>query len=136
IALLAHGICAGDEVLTTPFTFIASVNSILYTGAAPRFVDAGSGFNLDVSRLERALTPRTKAIMPVHLFGQPCDMDVLMAFADQHRLTVIEDACQAHGARFGSTRVGSFGTGCFSFYATKNMTTGEGGMITTDNDKI
>jgi dTDP-4-amino-4,6-dideoxygalactose transaminase len=136
VALLAHGIGEGDEVITTSFTFIASVNSILYTGATPRLVDVDESFNLDPAQLEGAITSRTKAIMPVHLYGQPCAMDAIMDIARRHDLIVVEDACQAHGAQFGGRRVGSFGTGCFSFYATKNMTTGEGGMITTDDDDI
>lgn len=136
IALAAHGIGAGDEVITTPFTFIASINSILYTGATPRLVDIDADYNLDASQLESVITPRTRAIMPVHLFGQPCDMRAVMDIAARHNLIVIEDACQAHGAYFGNQRAGSFGTGCFSFYATKNMTTGEGGMITTNDDAV
>lgn len=136
VALLAHNIGAGDEVITTPFTFIASVNSILYAGATPRLVDIDSSFNLDVAQIESAITPRTRAIMPVHLFGQPAQMETLMDIARRHNLVVIEDACQAHGATFQDTRVGSFGTGCFSFYATKNMTTGEGGMLTTNDHAI
>ena len=136
LALLAHGIGAGAEVITTPFTFIASLNSILYAGAMPRLVDIDDSFNLDASQIENAITPRTRAIMPIHLFGQPCDMYAVMDIARRHALIVIEDACQAHGAVFGIKRVGSFGTGAFSFYATKNMTTGEGGMLTTDDDAI
>jgi len=135
-ALLAHGIGAGDEVITTPFTFIASINAILYSGATPRLIDADESFNLDASQIESAITSRTRAIMPIHLFGQPAAMDALMDIARRHKLVVIEDACQAHGAQFGAKRVGSFGTGCFSFYATKNMTTGEGGMLTTDDDAV
>ena len=136
IALLAHNIGAGDEVITTPFTFIASINSILYTGATPRLIDVDDSFNLDASQIAKAITPRTKAIMPIHLFGQPADMNAVMRLARQHNLIVIEDACQAHGAMFGDKRAGSYGTGAFSFYATKNMTTGEGGMITTNDDAI
>lgn len=135
-ALLAQGIGAGDEVITTPFTFIASVNAILYSGATPRLLDIDDSFNLDVTRIEAVMTPRTRAIMPVHLFGQPCDMDAVLELAKRHNLIIIEDACQAHGAEFSAKRVGSFGTGCFSFYATKNMTTGEGGMITTNDDDV
>src|SRR5581483_4726624 len=90
-------------------------------------------FNIDPRMLEAAITTRTRAVMPVHLYGQPADMDAIMAIARDHGLAVVEDACQAHGAEFGGRKVGSFGTGCFSFYATKNMTTGEGGMITTDD---
>lgn len=135
-ALLAHGIGAGDQVITVPFTFIASVNSILYTGARPVFVDVDDTFNMDVAQIERAITPHTKAIMPIHLYGQPADLARLGAIARAHNLALIEDACQAHGATFDGKRVGSFGTGCFSFYATKNMTTGEGGIITTNDDRV
>jgi perosamine synthetase len=137
VALLAHGIGPGDEVITTPFTFIASANSILYVGARPVFVDIDiNTFNIDPVHIEKAITPHTKAIMPVHLFGLPANMDAIMEIARQHNLAVIEDACQSHGAEFKGKRVGSFGTGCFSLYPTKNMTSGEGGMITTDNDMI
>jgi dTDP-4-amino-4,6-dideoxygalactose transaminase len=135
-ALLAHGIGPGDEVITTPFTFIASVNSILYSGARPVFVDIDESFNLDPNQIEAAITPRTRAIMPVHLYGQPADMDAIGQIARAYDLAIVEDACQAHGAEYAGKRVGGFGTGCFSFYATKNMTTGEGGMITTDDDDI
>jgi perosamine synthetase len=136
LALLAHGIGEGHEVITTPFTFIASANSILYTGARPVFVDIDSDkFTLDPELIERAITPATRAIMPVHLFGLCCDMDAIQSIADRHGLAVIEDACQSHGAEFKGKKAGSFGTGAFSFYATKNMTTGEGGMITT-NDAV
>lgn len=135
IALLAHGIGPGDEVITTPFTFIASVNSILYAGARPVFVDiAADTFNLNPDLLAAAITPRTKAIMPVHLYGYPCDMDVIGAIAQRHGLAIIEDAAQAIGAEYKGKRVGGFGTGCFSLYATKNIMSGEGGMITTDDD--
>jgi dTDP-4-amino-4,6-dideoxygalactose transaminase len=135
-ALLAHGIGPGDEVITTPFTFIASVNAILFCGARPVFVDVDATATIDATQIEAAITPRTRAIMPVHLYGQPADLAAIMAIAGRHDLAVVEDACQAHGARFGSRMVGSFGTGCFSFYATKNMTTGEGGMITTDDEAL
>ena len=137
VALLAHGIGEGDEVITSPFTFIASANSVLYTGARPVFVDIEPDtFNLDPSQIEAAITPRTKAIMPVHLYGNPADMRAIMEIAERHSLAVIEDAAQAHGAEDDGQRVGSFGTGCFSFYPTKNMTSGEGGMITTDDDDV
>jgi perosamine synthetase len=135
IALLAHGIEEGDEVITSPFTFIATANSVLFTGARPVFADIEKEtFNISPDSITEIITPRTKAIMPVHLYGQPCDMKRIMSIAREHGLVVIEDACQAHGAEYGGKKVGSFGTGCFSFYPTKNMTTGEGGMITT-NDK-
>ena len=135
IDLLAHGIKEEDEVITSPFTFISTANSILFTGAKPVFADIEEEtFNIAPDSIAQKITPRTKAIMPVHLYGQPCDMRSIMKIAGEHGLIVIEDACQAHGAEYGGNKVGSFGTGCFSFYPTKNMTTGEGGMITT-NDK-
>jgi len=134
VALLAHGIGPGDEVITTPFTFIATANAILYVGAKPVFVDIDPAtFNIDPSLIEVAITSRTKAILPVHLFGLPADLDLILEIAEQYGLPVIEDACQAHGATYGDRCVGSFGTGCFSFYPTKNMTSAEGGMITTDD---
>lgn len=137
LALLAHDIGPGDEVITSPFTFIASANSILYAGAKPVFADIDAEtFNLNPELIETKITPRTKAIMPIHLFGYVCDMEALSKIARKHNLAIIEDACQAHGAAQNGKRAGSFGTGCFSFYATKNMTTGEGGMITTDDDQI
>jgi len=136
-ALLAHDIGPGDEVITSPFTFIASVNSIIYCGARPVFVDVeAETFNLDPALIEDAITPRTKAIMPVHLYGLPCDMAAVRIIAARHHLAIIEDAAQAIGAEHNGKRAGSFGTGCFSLYATKNVTSGEGGMITTDDDAI
>jgi perosamine synthetase len=136
IALLAHGIGSGDEVITTPFSFIATANSILFTGAKPVFADIDErSFNISADSILEKTGPRTKAIIPVHLYGQPCDMESIMRTAKQHHLAVIENACQARSARFGRM-VGSFGTGCFSFYATKNIITGEGGMITTDDEAI
>ena len=137
LALLAHGIGPGDEVITTPFTFIASVNSIIFTGARPVFADIDpETFNISPARVESAITPRTRAIMPVHLFGLPCDMNALTDIARRHGLSLIEDAAQAVGADYHGRRVGSFGTGCFSLYATKNVMSGEGGMITTDDEAI
>ena len=134
VALLAHGIGAGDEVITSAFTFIASANSILFTGARPVFVDIDRNtFNLDPDQIEAAITPRTKGIMPVHLYGLPCDMDPILRLAEKHNLAVIEDACQSHGAGYKGRKVGSFGIGAFSLYPTKNITSGEGGMITTDD---
>ena len=132
LALLGHGIGEGDEVITVPFTFIASANSIVYTGARPIFVDIDErDFTMDVSQVEAAITPRTKAIMPVSLYGQPADMPAIGEIAQRHGLAVIEDAAQAHGAAVGDRKSGTWGAGAFSFYPTKNMTTGEGGMITT-----
>ncbi len=137
LALLAHGIGPGDEVITTPFSMAATANTILLVGATPVFVDIEPDtYNIDPALVEAAITPRTKAIMPVHLYGNPSDMDRLAPLAEQHGLVLIEDACQAHAATIRGKAVGSFGTGCFSFYATKNMTTGEGGMITTNDPAI
>ncbi len=137
VALLAHGVGSGDEVITTPFTFIASVNSIIYAGARPVFVDIDEeSFNIDPALIEAAVTPRTKAILPVHLYGCPCDMNAIMGIATRRNLAVIEDAAQAIGADYRGTPVGSFGTGCFSLYATKNVMCGEGGMITTDDEAL
>lgn len=136
-ALLAHGIGPGDEVITSPFTFIASANSILYVGAKPVFVDIDpSTFNINPALIEDAVTPKTRAIMPVHLFGLCCDMDAIMEIASKHGLIVIEDACQSHGATYKGKKAGAFGTGTFSLYPTKNITSAEGGMITTDDDVL
>ncbi|MDY6846710.1 MAG: DegT/DnrJ/EryC1/StrS family aminotransferase [Chloroflexota bacterium] len=136
-ALLAHDIGPGDEVITTPFTFIASANSILFTGATPVFVDIDpETFNIDPELIEDAITSNTKAILPVHLYGYVCDMDAIMDIAKCHNLIVIEDACQAVDAKFKGKSAGSFGTGTFSLYATKNVMSGEGGMITTDDEDI
>ncbi len=137
LALAAHGIGPGDEVITTAFSFIASANCILYVGAKPVFVDIEPDTYLpNPSAIEERITERTRAILPVHLYGQPCDMTAIMEIARRHNLVVVEDACQAHGATEQGKPVGGFGTGCFSFYATKNVTTGEGGIITTDDDAL
>jgi dTDP-4-amino-4,6-dideoxygalactose transaminase len=136
-ALLCHGIGEGDEVITSPFSFVASANSILFTGARPVFADIGEEtYHIDPDSIVEKINRGTKAIMPVHLYGQPCDMKKIMKIADKHKLVIIEDACQAHGAEYEGKKAGSFGTGCFSFYATKNMITGEGGMITTNDEGI
>jgi perosamine synthetase len=137
-ALEAMGIQPGDEVITSPFTFIASANSITILGGIPIFVDIKPDtYNIDPSLIEAAITKKTRAIMPVHIFGMPSDMKHIMEIAEKHDLLVIEDACQAHGAEIDGKRVGSLGhTGCFSFYATKNILTGEGGMITTDDEEL
>jgi len=137
LALLGYGIGDGDEVITVPFTFIASANSILYTGARPVFVDvAEADFCMDPHLVEAAVTPRTKAIMPVSLYGQPADLPALAAIAGRHGLALVEDAAQAHGAAIGDRKSGTWGAGTFSFYPTKNMTTGEGGMVTTDDAEL
>ncbi len=137
VALLAHGVGTGDEVVTSAFTFIASANSILFTGARPVFVDIDpKTFNLNADLIEAVITPRTKAIMPVHLYGLACDMDPILRIAEKYNLAIIEDACQSHGAGYKNGKVGSFGTGAFSLYPTKNITSGEGGMITTNDPVI
>lgn len=134
LSLVVHGVGPGDEVITSPFTFAATANAVLMTGAKPVFVDIrADDFNLDPNLVSERINTRTRAIIPVHLYGQPADMTAIMEIARGHGLAVIEDACQAHGAEWQGQRVGSFGTGCFSFYPTKNMTTSEGGMITTDD---
>ncbi len=133
VALLANGIGAGDEVITTAFTFIASTNAILYVGAKPVFADIEPDtFNIDVAQVERLITSRTKAILPVDLYGQPANLVALSELCDRHGLVLIDDASQAHGAEINGRKIGTFGTACFSFYPSKNMTTAEGGMITTD----
>lgn len=137
IALLANGVGPGDEVITTPFTFMATANAILFSGATPVFVDIDPvTFNIDANLIEAAITPKTKAILPVHLYGHMCDMDRIQAIADNHGLRIIEDACQSVKAYYKGKYAGSFGTGTFSFYATKNLMTGEGGMITTNDDEV
>lgn len=136
LALLAAGIGSGDEVVTVPFTFVATVSAIAYTGAKPVFVDIDPvTFTMDPAALEAAITSRTRAIIPVHLYGQCADMDPILEVAKRHGLIVIEDACQAHGAEYKGRRAGSMGDmGCFSFYPGKNLGAyGEAGMVVTDN---
>lgn len=134
-ALLAAGIGPGDEVIVPPFTFFATASSVLMCGAAPVFADVDERtYNIDPARIEACITPRTRAVIAVHLFGQPFDIAAVQDICRRHRLVLIEDAAQAHGALYKGQRVGSFGDmACFSFYATKNMITGEGGMVTTGN---
>lgn len=137
LALMASGIGSGDEVITTPFSFIATANCCLYCGAVPVFADIdGKTFNIDPHFIEKKITRKTKAMIIVHLYGQPCDMDDILAICQKHNLVLIEDACQAHGAEYNGNKVGSFGIGCFSFYPTKNITTGEGGIITTNYENV
>lgn len=137
VALLAHGIGPGDEVITTPFSFIASANCVLYAGARPVFADIEPDYYMiDPAAIEKAITPHTKAIIPVHLFGQAADMGPIADLAKKHNLVIIEDACQAHGATYQGKTVGAWGTACYSFYPTKNMTTIEGGMITTNDEHV
>ena len=138
LLLLAHGIKEGDEVITTPFTFVASANAALFVGARPVFVDIESDtYCLDPSRVEAAITPKTRAIVPVDLYGQAAQIPELRAIAERHGLVLIEDACQAHGAAIGAMKAGALGVSAsFSFYPTKNMTTAEGGMVTTDDPDV
>lgn len=137
IALQARGIGEGDEVITTPFSFIATANSVLYTGAKPVFADIQPDtFNIDPEDIKLKITHRTKAILPVSLYGHPAEMGGILDIAEDYGLAVIEDACQAHGALFKGRMSGSFDVGCFSFYPTKNMTAGEGGMITCSDAKL
>ena len=138
VSLLSIEIKEGDEVITSPFTFAASGNSILYTGARPVFADIDpETYTLDPNTIENLINDKTKAILPVNLYGQAADMYPIMKIAKEYDLKVIEDAAQAHGAEYKNKKIGSIGdAGCFSFYPTKNMTTSEGGMITTNNEEI
>jgi dTDP-4-amino-4,6-dideoxygalactose transaminase len=136
LALLAAGVGPGNEVITVPFTFVASVAAVIYAGARPVLVDIDPrSFTMDPAAIEAAITPRTKAILPVHLYGQPADMDPIIEVARRHGLVVIEDAAQAHGAKYKGRPVGSIGDmACFSFYPGKNLGAyGEGGAVTTSN---
>jgi len=139
LALLAAGVGPGDEVITVPATFVATVAAIQYTGARPVFVDVDpESYTMDVAQIESVITAKTKAIVPVHLYGNPADMDPILDIAGRHGLTVIEDAAQAHGAEYKGRRCGSIGElGCFSFYPGKNLGAyGEGGLITTGNPEL
>jgi dTDP-4-amino-4,6-dideoxygalactose transaminase len=138
LALLAHGIGKGHEVIVPPLTFFASAATVLQCGARVRFADVEEDtYNLDPEKAKRALTAKTKAIMPVHLFGQTATMDPIRELATERDLVVVEDACQAHGAEYKGRKAGNLGhTACFSFYPTKNMTTTEGGMVVTDDDAV
>lgn len=137
VALQAAGVRPGDEVITTPFSFIATATSIIACGAKPVFADVDPfDLNLDPNRVEALITDRTRAIMPVHLYGHPARIEEIQELCKDNDLALIEDAAQAHGAEHKGRRVGSFGVGCFSFYPTKNMTTGEGGIITTNDDDV
>jgi dTDP-4-amino-4,6-dideoxygalactose transaminase len=139
LALRAIGVGAGDEVIAPPNMFVAAIEAIEYTGARPVLVDVlEDTYCIDPDAIRRAVTERTKAIIPVHLFGQPCDMDEIMKIADEHGLSVIEDACQAHGALYKGKKVGSLGhAAAFSFYPTKNLSAfGDGGAVTTNDPQI
>ena len=138
LSLRACGLACDDEVITSPFSFVASANVALFEGARPVFVDIdATTLNMDVSRVEERITERTRALLPVHVFGEPCDMAALLDVARRHELVVVEDACEAVGATYRDRKVGTFGdAGTFAFYPNKQMTTGEGGMIVTDADDI
>lgn len=127
----------GDEVITSPFTFAATLNAILEAGATARFADISpDDFNVTAATIAERINDRTKVIMPVHLFGQIAEMEAISSLAAEHGLRILEDSAQAHGSTLGSRAAGSYDIGSFSFYATKNLTTGEGGMITTDDDEL
>ncbi len=136
-ALYAAGVGDGDEVITTSFSFMATINPILMLGAKPVLVDIkADDYNIDIAKIATAITPKTKAIMPVHLYGQPCDWAELQQLADKHKIMLIEDACQAIGATYDGKMTGALGAmGCFSLYATKNIMSGEGGVTTTDDEE-
>ena len=138
LALVALRIGKGDEVIVPALTFVATASAVTYTGARVVFVDSHPDYwCIDPERIERKITKRTKAIIPVHLYGHPCDMDPIMDIAKRHSLYVIEDAAEAHGAEYKGRKVGSFGDiNCFSFYGNKNITTGEGGMCLTNDEKL
>ena len=138
LALLAVGVEPGDKVIVPALTYVSTANVVAYTGARPTFVDADPAtWNLDLAQLEAKITPRTKAIIPVHLYGHPIDMDTVMAIADRHGLSVVEDACEAHGSEYKGRQAGGLGhIGCFSFYGNKVVTTGEGGMLVTNSKDI
>jgi dTDP-4-amino-4,6-dideoxygalactose transaminase len=137
LALLAHGIGAGDEVITPSFSFVATANVALYVGATPVFADIDPRtLNIDPDDVEAKITPRTRAVIAVHLYGNPAGLGRLTDICERHSLVLIEDACQAHAATYRGRPVGSFGTGCFSFYPTKNLTSGEGGMLTTNDAAV
>ena len=138
LALVALDIGPKDEVITTPYTFIASSNTILHAGAVPVFVDVDyETYNIDPEKIEEKITRKTKAIMPVHIFGNPCDMKTITDIAEDRDLVIVEDCAQSHGALIDGTHVGNFGDiGCYSFYGTKNLIGGEGGAIATNNEEL
>ena len=138
LALKVLDVGPGDEVIVPTLTFVATASAVMYTGAKPVFVDSEMAtWNLDPAQVAAAITPRTKAIIPVHLYGHPADMDPIMESAQKHRLWVIEDAAEAHGAIYKGRKVGSIGhLNCFSFYGNKIITTGEGGMLLTDDEAL
>lgn len=137
LALVALGIGKGDEVIIPSFTMIATAFAVCYTGAKPVFVDADKEtWNIDVTKIEEKITAKTKAIIPVHIFGNPCNMDTITKIAKEHNLYIIEDAAEAHGAEYNNKKIGSFSDiACFSFFANKNLTTGEGGMVVMNSEQ-
>src|SRR4030095_10681168 len=137
LAMLTSGVGEGDEVITTPLTFCASVNSIIHTGATPVLADVDARtMNIDPAQVEKKITPRTRAIMPVHFAGRSCDMDALVAIANKHNLMIIEDCAHAIETEYHGRKAGLFGEfGCFSFYVTKNVITGEGGIVVAKDDE-
>jgi len=136
VTLEALDLEAGSTVLTSPFTFVATLNAILETGCVATFADIGDDFNLDPDAVAAAIDDRTRVLLPVHLYGLPAAMDRLAPVAADRDLTIVEDAAQAHGARVGDRPVGTYGAACFSFYATKNVSTGEGGVVTTNDGAL
>lgn len=138
LALMACGVRPGDEVIVPPYTFIATASIVLEANCVPVFVDiAPETYNMNPTEVEKAITPRTKAIIPVHFAGQACDMDAIMAIANKHKLRVIEDTAHAHGGAYKGKKLGSIGdAGCFSFQSSKNLTSGEGGLIVTDDEAL
>jgi dTDP-4-amino-4,6-dideoxygalactose transaminase len=138
LALISMGIKKGDEVIVPSFSFIATANTVLFCDAKPVFCDTDlKSFNINHEKIERLISEKTKAIMPVHLYGQPAGMSPIQEIADKHGIKIIGDAAQAHGSEYNGKKVGSFGSvECFSFYPTKNMTTGEGGILTTNSSEI
>ena len=137
LSLLAHGAGKGTEVITSPFSFISAANAILHCGARAVFGDIDAKtYNLDPESVKDLITPFTGVLMPTHLYGNPADLDAFKAIANRHGLAIVEDACQAHGAIYKGQKIGSINTTCFSFYPSKNMTTGEGGMVTTNDSAV
>jgi dTDP-4-amino-4,6-dideoxygalactose transaminase len=138
LALIACGVRPGDEVIVPPYTFIATASIVIESNCVPVFVDIDPRtYNLDASKIEAAITPRTKAIIPVHFAGQACEMDKILEIAKKHNLKVIEDACHGHGAEYKGKKLGSIGdAGCFSFQSSKNLTSGEGGLVITNDDNL
>ena len=138
LSLIACGVKPGDEVIVPPYTFIATASIVIEANCVPVFVDIDPRtYNLDASKIEAAITPRTRAIIPVHFAGQACEMDQIMLVAQKHGLRVVEDACHGHGAEYKGRKLGSIGdAGCFSFQSSKNLTSGEGGMVITNDDEL